>query len=219
MSFKQGGRFCRTGLKFISLMELATLLLLACCGNALAQLQSDERIVPERATIDWATAAEDAQALSPHLNEPAVSEPLPEQYRAHLVDILSHYAIQENMAPLARLNALVAPTPSATDKGDIPRHCVDNSLLATVYDGIATVPVPVLLPVQTARLLSARMAAFQEDASPVPSFLSASIESMSFLPGYNALMTVSEEALRNLAISVLAISVAEKPQLHIGVRP
>jgi hypothetical protein len=147
-----------------SVLAAFALLLTVWSVSAPSQAQRDEKVVPTRAKIDWPAAAADVQALSPHLTLPATSKVFPARHAARTAKLFESYTVKEGTLPLAHL----------------------STLTKQLYAGIATVPVPVLGPVDTARFLSARLAAGQYRGDIKGSFLKESIARMEFLPGLSA---------------------------------
>jgi hypothetical protein len=174
------------------LLSLVVVPLVLYSTSALSQAQRDEQAVARRAQIDWATAARDAQALSPQIGAPSLRRTLPDEHTARAGRLLESYTVKEGTLPLADLN-------SATGQ---------------LYTGADTVPVPVLAPVDTGRFVSRRLGADRGQGDTPASFLSEAISSMEFLPGksgYDAILTVSPKLLGELGIPA-----ALQPQLHLA---
>ena len=182
----------RSLVRRVSLLALFAVLPTVWLVGSPSHAQRDEKVAPKRAQIDWPMAARDAQALSPHLTSPATSKVFPAQHVRKVPGFLKRYTVKDGMLPLANLSALTEP----------------------LYSGIAAVPVPVLAPVDTARLLSKRVEGGRLRPVAKRDFLGQSIESMEVLPGlsgYDAIVTVSSSMLRELGIATTL-----KPQVHIG---
>ena len=159
--------------------------------SAPCQSKRDEKAVPKRATIDWPSAAADAQALSPNLALLATGKARARPV-ARAAKLFESYTAKEGTLALAQL----------------------NTLTKQLYAGVDSVPIPVLAPVDTARFLTARLAAGQDRGGFRGPFLSEAIAIMEFLPGlsgYDAILTVSAKLLHDLGIAV-----TPEPQLHIA---
>jgi hypothetical protein len=182
----------RSLVRRVSLLALFAVLPTVWFTGSPSHAQRDEKVTPKRAQIDWPMASRDAEALSPHLTSPATNKVFPAQHVRKVPGFLKRYTVKDGMLPLANLSALTEP----------------------LYSGIAAVPVPVLAPVDTARLLSKRVEGGRFQAVAKRAFLGESIESMEVLPGlsgYDAIVTVSSSMLRELGIATTL-----KPQVHIG---
>ena len=137
---------------------------------------------PQKVQIDWPAAARDVLALSPRLSDGSKDKALSTQRQIRAARRLNGYSIKDGMAPLARLNELVAER----------------------YPGVATVPIPVLAPIDTARLLTDGLEAGEGRRKANASYINELIGAMQFLPGqsgYDAVLTVSVSGLRNLGIA------------------
>ena len=137
---------------------------------------------PQKVQIDWPAAARDALALSPRLSDDSKEKALSTQRQIRAARRLNSYSIKDGMAPLARLNELVAER----------------------YPGVATVPIPVLAPIDTDRLLTEGLEAGEGRRKANASYINELIGAMQFLPGqsgYDAVLTVSMSGLRNLGIA------------------
>jgi peptidase M23-like protein len=192
MSHEPSSQYLPVFLRHASLCATVAVLLTVWCIGTPLQAQRDERVRPERVQIDWPAAARDAQLLSPNLAAPATSKLFRPQHAAQVAKLLESYTVKEGMLPVAHL----------------------STLMAQLYPGVATIPIPVLAPVDTERYLSAKIRASQYRRLARQSFLSASIERLSLLPGlsgYDALVTISSRVLRDLTIPE-----ALRPQLHIA---
>ena len=178
-------------LKPISVLAMLALLVTLWGGLPTHAQRGDTIVRPDRVEVDWLGAARDAALSWPELSSPLASTKLTPLQRARVAKRLRSYTRKEGMLPLAHLNTLVAE----------------------LYPGVATIPIPVLAPVNTEHL-SARIRASQYRRHTRQSLLSASIEKLSLLPGlsgYDALVTISSPVLRDLTIPE-----ALRPQLHIA---
>jgi hypothetical protein len=108
---------------------LAVLLATFMASSPPVQGQPAARAVPEKVIVDWQAVARDALTLSPRLGI-AVSDLRP-QLRARVASRLARYETREGMQPLALLNEFAA-------------HALP---------GMTAIPVPVLLPFETARFV------------------------------------------------------------------
>src|SRR5262249_1931249 len=118
------------------------------------------------------------------------SEPFASRYRDHAVAQLGRYRVKEGMDALSNLNAMAD----------------------SVFPRLSSTPLPVMLPVDTPAFTAKALRSDVNSASPAP--LANSIRSMTFLPGlsgYDAIITLSDAALRGLNVSS-----AEAVQIHIG---
>jgi hypothetical protein len=165
---------------------LATLCLFLTVGCLVTPIlaQRGEQAVPRQVQIDWLAAVRDAQTLSPQLSTNPTD--LPSRLRASVADRLSGYAIKDGMTPLALLNELV----------------ID------LFPGVATIPMPVLVPFETARFLAekARVKANSPRLQPGEHrrYLYGAGGTLQLVPdttGYDALVTYEPDALRNLGIA------------------
>ncbi len=147
---------------------------------------------PQRAQIDWLAAARDVQAELPQLLSPSTRQPFGAQHEAQIAKRIESYTVKEGVRVLADIGALVAP----------------------VYPRVTEVPIPVLAPLNTENMLVGRQRAKGAASLTKQSVFGASIEAMQFLPGpsgYDAIVTVSSKALRELNIPE-----AYKPQIDIA---
>ncbi len=157
-----------------------------------AHAQPRERAAPSTSVIDWPSVARDAESLSPRLQAPQAPGHFTARHRAAAAKRLKSFTLKNGMLPLAHLGERVA----------------------TLYPGVAAVPVPILLPLDTTRLLDQGDRALGPRRQGKPEFLNASIESLQVFPGlsgYDAVATISEALLRELGIAP-----SLKPQLHIA---
>jgi Peptidase family M23 len=132
--------------------------------------------------VDWLAAAGDALALSPRLSGDAKDKAFSFELQSRVSRRLNSYSITDGMAPLARLNELVAER----------------------FPGVASVPIPVLAPVDSARLLSERLEA-GSGRNASAAYINELVATMQFLPGlsgYDAVLTISPSGFRNLGIAV-----------------
>ena len=148
--------------------------------------------LPELVQIAWPAAARDAQGLLPDLAAPAAIKLFTPQHHARAGGRFESFTVKEGMLPLAHL----------------------SEAMALAYPGVAAVPIPVLAPVDTARFLTEAAGADQDQQLAEQASLGRSIEGIQFLPGlsgYDAVLTVSAKALRDLDIVL-----TYKPQVHIA---
>ena len=78
-------------------------LLISWSVSAPCQSQRDEKAVPKRATIDWPSAAADAQALSPNLTLLATSK-AHARHVARAAKLFQSYTAKEGTLALAHLD-------------------------------------------------------------------------------------------------------------------
>jgi hypothetical protein len=148
--------------------------------------------VPKPVVVNWPHVARDIRALSPQLATPPKAVVL--RQAADVDRQLARYSIgnKEALQPLARLNLF----------------------MSTGYPGVESVPVPVLVPVDTGRYVDTSVRTGDLEAQAVKSFLSPGIAEMYFIAkktGYDAIVTVGPDLLRRYKISETALV-----QVHLG---
>ena len=178
-----------------ALAILALLLTLGCLVTPIFA-QRSEQAVAQPVQVDWPAVVRDAQTLSPQLSSDPKDKAFSARHRTSVAKRLDSYALKDGMVPLAHLN----------------EHVVE------LFPGVATVPVPVLVPFETARFLSQKARSKGDRPRLRPSqhrdFLYGAGGNVRLVPGttgYDALVTFAPSTLQSLGITS-----KEKPLLHIG---
>ena len=127
-------------LKPISVLAMLALLVTLWGGLPTHAQRGDTIVRPDRVEVDWLGAARDAALSWPELSSPLASTKLTPLQRARVAKRLRSYTRKEGMLPLAHLNTLVAE----------------------LYPGVATIPIPVLAPVNTEHLSA------PDSSEPIP---------------------------------------------------
>jgi hypothetical protein len=183
----------RSLIRGTALLALPAVLLTVCFVGSPTVAQQDERAAPPRKVeIDWPTAALDALALSSKLSAPPASKVFSARHHGQVAKLLGTFTVKEEMLPLAHL----------------------SELAAQIYPGVRKIPIPVLVPVDTARFVAETVKVGGHRRQAKKALFGASIESMELLPGlsgYDAEVTIKPTALRELGIAPTL-----KPSLSIA---
>ena len=155
---------------------------------------AEDEVVPEPkpVVVDWPHVVRDISALWPQLVTPPEAVVL--RQATDIDRQLARYSPdnKDALRPLARLNLF----------------------MSTGYPGVKSVPVPVLVPIDTGRYVDASMTTGDVGPQAVKLFLSPGIAEMYFIAkktGYDAIVTVGPDLLRRYKIAETALV-----QVHIG---
>jgi len=156
-----------------------------------AAAQPTEVATPRPVTADWPAVVRDVVALSPKLAQRREEMP---RRRSRIAKRLGSAVYKEGMAPLARLNALVADR----------------------FPGLAGVPVPVLVPFETWSFLNSASHGHgrQRKGRGEAEFLfgaGGTVDIVRGKTGYDALVTFTPSALEKLGLTS-----KQNRLLHIG---
>jgi hypothetical protein len=167
--------------------------------------QRGEQAVPRQVQIDWLAVVRDALTLSPQLSTNPTN--LPPRLRARVAGRLAGFAIKDGTTALALLNELV----------------ID------LIPGVATIPIPVLVPFETTRFLAekARVKADSPRLQPGEHrrYLYGAGGTLQLVPdttGYDALVTYEPNALRDLGVASMRrrmVHIAGASQSYGGDQP